>query len=189
MVNYLWDNLFRSNTEEQKVRQFLKDCHLFKDLNSREIKLIENVVHVRRFQSGETVFNQGEMGTGMYLIFKGQINIYTRGASPIGEDHLGFLTRLIEGDFMGELSLIEESSRRTATALAHEECSLIGFFKPDLLQILERNPSAGAKVLFRLAEVLGRRLKETTTKVTELKREIADIQLLDEASYAKIRRA
>ena len=53
--------------------------------------------------------------------------------------------------------------------MAAEDSMLLGFFKPDLLEILERQPATGVKILMRLSEVLGRRLKETTLKVTELK--------------------
>ncbi|NJM10327.1 MAG: hypothetical protein HC883_05575 [Bdellovibrionaceae bacterium] len=49
---------------------------------------------------------------------------------------------------------------------------LIGFFRPDLFEILDRQPATGVKILLRLSEVLGRRLKETTLKVTELKDEL-----------------
>ena len=37
---------------------------------------------------------------------------------------------------------------------------------------MERQPETGVKILLRLSEVLGRRLKETTTKVSELKEEL-----------------
>ena len=49
---------------------------------------------------------------------------------------------------------------------------LVGFFKPDLLEVLERSSDTGVKVVFRLAEFLGRRLKETTDKISQLKKEI-----------------
>jgi hypothetical protein len=53
---------------------------------------------------------------------------------------------------------------------------LIGFFKPDLLEITKRSPSAGIKVLSRLSEVLGRRLKEATDKVSELREELRELR-------------
>jgi CRP-like cAMP-binding protein len=67
---------------------------------------------------------------------------------------------------------VEDAGRRSATSVASEDTVLIGFFKPDLLEILERSPGTGVKVVFRLAEVLGRRLKETTEKISQLKKEI-----------------
>jgi len=113
----------------------------------------------------------------MYIIVKGRIEIFiTDPASPSEESRDIFITQLLAGDFFGELSLVEDNGRRTATAIARDETTLIGFFKPDLVEILERGPSTGIKIVFRLAETLGRRLKETTDKVSELRRALKELR-------------
>lgn len=169
-MNYLWDNVFRLKAKKNDVLSALKANHLFQDLTTREFKLLQNIVHLRKFHAGETVFHQGEAGVGMYMIVKGRVEIYISDKNATSEDFRDiFITQLTDGDFFGELSLVEDNGRRTATAIAKEESSMIGFFKPDLLEILNRSPSTGVKIVFRLAEVLGRRLKETTAKVSELR--------------------
>ena len=87
-----------------------------------------------------------------------------------------YITRLSPGDFFGEIALVEENSRRSANAVAHNEVQLVGFYKSDLVEILQRNPTAGFQVVSRLAEVLGRRLRETTEKVSELRRQVMEIK-------------
>src|SRR5690606_12327095 len=82
------------------------------------------------------------------------------------------VTRLEERAFFGELSLVVEYSVHSPTAYASDETVLIGLFKPDLLEILERSRVTGVKLVIRLAEVLGRRLKETTEKISQLKQEV-----------------
>jgi len=176
-VNILWDNIFRKPKKENDVRSVLKENALFRDLTERELRLVQDIVHVRRYHSGEAVFRQGEVGVGMYLIIKGRIEIFVTDPAPIQEDYREIhITQLVDGDFFGELSLVEENGRRTASAVARDETSLIGFFKPDLMEILERSPSAGVKIVFRLAEVLGRRLKETTDKVSELRKSLKELR-------------
>ena len=69
---------------------------------------------------------------------------------------------------------------RSASAKSAEDSVLLGFFKRDLIELLERNPATGVKVVFRLAEVLGQRLKDTTDKITKLKTELRLIQGLEE---------
>jgi len=49
---------------------------------------------------------------------------------------------------------------------------LVGFFKPDLLEVLDRNPVMGVTLTFRLAEILGQRLRATTEKVSQLRNHI-----------------
>ena len=180
-MNYLWDNLFRRGKKDDDVRTILRENILFQDLGERELKFVESLVHVRRFHSGEPVFKQNEVGVGMYLIAKGRIEIFV--SDPNTQGHLAddenreiFITQLMPGDFFGELALVEDGARRTASAVARDESVLIGFFKPDLNEVLARSPEAGIKISLRLAEVLGRRLKETTDKVSELRLAIKDLR-------------
>ena len=175
-MNYLWDNIFRKSAT-QSTQTFLRENLLFRDLTNAEIRFLERCVHVRHYHAGEAVFRQGEVGVGMYIITKGRIEISV--ADPTAPNDLTrdiFITQLLAGDFFGELSLVEENGRRTATAVARDETTLIGFFRPDLLEILSRRPATGTKVALRLAEVLGRRLKETTEKVSELRRALKDLR-------------
>lgn len=173
MVNFIWENMFRKDFAEQSELEVLRNCYLFETLSKNELRFLKETVHVRSYRPGETVFRQGELGIGMYIIVKGAVEIFLENpmAEAVASNSL-FVTRLSAGDFFGELSLVETNSRRTATSIASEDTTLIGFFKPDLMDIIERQPPTGVKILFRLGEVLGRRLKETTTKVTELKREL-----------------
>lgn len=172
-MNFIWENLFRKSDQEQDVLEALRQAYVFRNLNRKELRFVQETVHVRSFKAGETIFHQGEVGVGMYIILKGSLDIFVD-HQPEEETptHAHLVTRLRGGDFLGELSLVENNSRRTATAIAAEESVLIGFFKPDLFDILERQPATGVKILTRLCEILGRRLKETTVKVTELKDEI-----------------
>lgn len=173
MVNFIWDNIFKRSERGKDLLHILGENYLFETLTKSELKFVKEMVHVRNYRPGEVVFRQGEIGVGMYLIATGSIDILVEDIpSDRPEKQTVFVTRLGPGDFFGELSLVEENGRRTATAVASVETTLIGFFKPDLLEIVERNPSTGVKIVTRLAEVLGKRLKETTVKVTELKREM-----------------
>ncbi len=173
MVNFIWDNIFKRSERGKDLLHILGENYLFETLTKSELKFVKEMVHARNYRPGEVVFRQGEIGVGMYLIATGSVDILVEDIpSDKPEKQTVFVTRLGSGDFFGELSLVEENGRRTATAVASVETKLIGFFKPDLLEIVERNPSTGVKIVTRLAEVLGKRLKETTVKVTELKREM-----------------
>ena len=131
------------------------------------MEFLAHIVHVRHYEPGEKVFNQGDPGVGMFLIFNGTVDIIMHDPSyepKPTDNHEIFITRLEKGDFFGELSLIEDPSYRSATAVSITKSTLIGFFKPDLLQVIQRNPLTGNKISMRLAEILGKRLRETTEK-------------------------
>lgn len=176
-MNFLWDNIFRKPKGQDEIRSALRENMLFKDLSERELKFLEGIVHVRHFHGGEPVFRQGEVGVGMYIVTKGKVEIFVTDSSSLHEKGNDiFITQLLKGDFFGELSLVEDIGRRSASAIAREETTLIGFFKPDLLEILKRSPQAGIKILLRLAEVLGKRLKDTTDKVSDLRRALKQLR-------------
>lgn len=176
-MNYLWDNIFKRPKKEDEIRLALRENILFRDLSEKELKLLEGIIHVRRYHAGESVFRQGEIGVGMYVIVSGRVEIYViDGHGSTEEARNIYITQLLKGDFFGELSLVEDNGLRTASAMAREETVVIGFFKPDLLEILQRSPSSGIKILSRLAEVLGRRLKETTDKVSDLRRALKELR-------------
>ncbi len=171
MMNLLWENLFRGR-ERKEVTKLLRENYLFLQLGPGELNFLEDFVHSREYRSGEFLFKQGDIGLGMYIISSGVIEI------AVGPPHDGqtqeeiWSTRLKEGDFMGEIALTEERGRRTASAKALEDTTVVGFFKSDLMEITKRRPSLGAKIYGRLAQILGKRLKETTKHVIDLKREL-----------------
>ena len=175
-MNFIWDNIFRRG-KDQTIQSVLRENMLFRDLSDSELRFLERCVHVRHYHPGESVFRQGEVGVGMYIVVKGRVEIYIVDANAANEESREiYITQLLSNDFFGELSLVEENGRRSATAVARDETTLIGFFKPDLMEILSRRPAMGTRVTLRLAEVLGRRLKETTEKVSELRRVLKDLR-------------
>ncbi len=171
MVDFIWENIFQKDSDKNVIRKTLKDNVLFQDLSANQLNMLQKVVNTRSYRPGENVFRQGEVGVGMYLIVSGTVNIYVEELqAETSVSTTSHVTQLKSGDFFGELALVEHEGRRSASAKAHDECVLIGFFKPDLMEIIERNPTAGVKILMRLGEVLGVRLKQTTSRITDLKK-------------------
>ena len=170
MASSLWEHFFKPNSADSALENILRENFLFQDLGARQIRFVRSIVHLRRYRRTEMIFRQGEAGAGMYIILKGSVAISVNG-SISGEKPAAGAVRIATlqpGDFFGELALVEEDSRRSADARALEETDLIGFFKPDLLEILERNPAAGVRITMRLGQVLGRRLRETTDRLLEM---------------------
>ena len=166
--HFLWTDFFsRKNTDKATIIDALSQNILFQTLNRKELRYISNYVYERSYQADEPIFAQADRGLGMYLIVKGKVAIRTQSPQP-GHSGDVLVTVLRDGSFFGELALVDPDHIRTAHSIAMEKTSLIGFFKPDLTEILERKPDVGVKILFQLSVVLGRRLLETTEKITLL---------------------
>ena len=164
--HFLWSDFLKlgQSKQERALGQQLRENILFEELSSFELKTVLQMSHLRTFESEETIFHQGDPGMGMYIILSGRISIQ----SLQNKKDQGYRTTLESGSFFGELALVEESHRRTATATALSTTTLLGFFKPDLLEIIQSHPKMGCKILSRLASVLGRRLSLTTEKITKM---------------------
>jgi CRP-like cAMP-binding protein len=172
MVDFQWINVFKNKDAKSSLREKLKQNVLFQDLNFAELRFVENIVNLRSYRPGETIFRQGEVGVGMYIILSGHVNIQVEQILTNSlEPKSSHVTNLNAGEFFGELALVENQGRRSATATAQDEAQLIGLYKPDLMEIIERSPTAGVKILLRLGEVLALRLRQTTARITELKKE------------------
>ena len=167
-MNLMWENIFKKSRAEYDLDTILSENILFSDLTKRELRFVKNLVHIRNYKPGEPIFKQGEIGVGMYIIINGELDITIDG----NDGNAIYVTRLELYDFFGEIALVEDNGRRSANAIAHNDVKLLGFFKPDLQEIIDRNPSTGAKILLRLAQVLGERLKETSNKISNLKSEL-----------------
>ena len=74
----LWNNIFRKKRDEDSLAYFLNNLPMFAELNGRELNLLEKMVHVRNYRATELVFEEGDPGTGMYMIRSGGVSIYAK---------------------------------------------------------------------------------------------------------------
>lgn len=162
-IAFLWTDLFHKGKQKERgLTERLAEAALFKGLSERELQYISSFLYRRSFQPTEPIFSEGERGFGMYLILKGKVRIQTlQGAQSID------VAELSEGSFFGELSLLYPMSLRTASAFALNEVEAVGFFKPDLDEIISRKPELGVKIMTQLARVLGKRLIESNNLLEE----------------------
>lgn len=159
----IWANIFRLGARQQSLAEILQTIPLFQELSPKELKILERVVHIRTYQPGEPVFVETEPGAGMYVIRSGRVDIVLNH----NKDNPLVLAELETGDFFGEMALLGDTAR-SATAFARERSDLIGFFHPDLMEILTIQPSMGAKISLGLARTLAERLRYTNAQLRDI---------------------
>ncbi|MFQ5751789.1 MAG: cyclic nucleotide-binding domain-containing protein [bacterium] len=160
----LWQNIFQKDKDQKEtIIAILKKVPLFKGMSKSNLHEFEKIIHRRRFKEQETIFWEGEPGVGMYIVQEGEVAIYKNTKDQEREE----LARLKQGEFFGELALLDESPR-SATATALEDTKILGLFSPDLMGLIERKPVLGNKFLFQLALLIGERLKHTNDELQRL---------------------
>jgi CRP-like cAMP-binding protein len=164
----IWNNIFsQRGPSEGSTEELLSKVPAFASLTLRELREVAHIVHKREYRAGEPVFFQGDPGLGMYIIQEGNVSITIA-------DHKGTekeLAVLSAGDFFGEIALLDESPR-SANAVCVTDCLLIGFFRPDLFEIIEKNTALGIKIVLKLAEIVAQRLRATDQEISKLKSEL-----------------
>ena len=165
----MWGNIFRISAKpEDNIYTVLSKIPIFSDLNKKELKAVERILHQRSYKPEEIVFSEGDPGVGMYIIVTGHINI------TIGSEEK-LLAVLANGDFFGEIALLSETPR-TATATAAIETHMLGFFQSDLFSLLETNPQTGNKILLRLAQMIADRLRFSNLENQQLKLKLGQLE-------------
>lgn len=144
--------------KEGDILPVLRTIPIFEGLGFNDLKKIELVVHKRTFMPGEIIFYERQPGAGMYIIKKGWIKL----TKTVNEEKVK-ISELKDGEFFGEMSLLDEYPR-SAEATAVEKTEALGIFRPDLFDLIENNPKLGYKILLRLSKRLASRLRETTEK-------------------------
>jgi CRP-like cAMP-binding protein len=118
-------------------------------------------------KSGDTIFLEGETGTEMYIIQKGEIEIVKTYGTETSR-----LALLEVGDFFGEMSLLEEMPR-DASALALTDYRLIRIDHSTFDQMVQENPEIAVRMLRKLSRRLRER-QEADLKAAQIAQDVLE---------------
>jgi CRP-like cAMP-binding protein len=110
------------------------------------------------FNAGEKIFEQGELGTEMFIIHDGEVEIIKHLGS---ESHV--LSRLEKGDFFGEMAILE-ALPRTADAIAVTDVRLVAINGSRFDEMLRKNPEVAVRIIRKYSK----RLREANTLLEKL---------------------
>jgi voltage-gated potassium channel len=119
---------------------------LFATLQASQIAKISDLLKPRIAVPQEVITRKGEMGDAMYFIYSGRVEVELD-PTPI---------ELKNGDFFGEISLIEHAPR-TATVVAKTSCQLLTLRVGDFHELMETHPD----LLQSIRDTAKKRLEET----------------------------
>jgi CRP/FNR family cyclic AMP-dependent transcriptional regulator len=122
---------------------------LFASLKPDRLTELAGKLKPRSYRRGETIFHQDDPAAAMHIIRTGQVKITTTSAE--GEEII--LAIIADGDFFGELSLLDEGPR-SANAIAMEATQTLTLQHGDFLDIMSRHPEVVKSVMVCLANRL-----------------------------------
>lgn len=146
-----------------QAESIFADIELFEQLTGREVREIVRACELKAYQPGEVLFEQGDESKALFIIGRGDLEVV--GRSPMGEEVV--LARLGSGTAVGEMSLIE-GGPRSATVKAVTESEIFRLAREDFDEMRRQYNSAAYKVILGLATTVGKRRRETDTRVREV---------------------
>ncbi|MRW90384.1 cyclic nucleotide-binding domain-containing protein [Duganella sp. FT80W] len=140
----------------------LRDSALFSTLTPLELKIVDGLMHERRYLADEIIFDEGEEGQALYLVMSGRV-IISRQLAETRE----VVAELLPGSFFGDLALLDNSPRNAQTR-ALDNCELAVFFRADFMGLMDTDPVIGYKISLALARHIGQRLRDWMTGKPQL---------------------
>ncbi|HVR42283.1 MAG TPA: Crp/Fnr family transcriptional regulator [Thermoanaerobaculia bacterium] len=134
---------------------------LFSELDERELEKIAALAKPRKYQKEEVIFHADERGDVFCLIVSGKVKVTM--ISPEGREII--LSMLGDGDFFGEMALLDDEPR-SATVTAIEPLEVLTIFRNELLQIMREDFSITRKILAELSKRLRRASRRIESLVT-----------------------
>ena len=113
------------------------------------MNLFRYAKNTQTFAAGETIFTEGTPGREMYVVLEGSVDIRVSDKT---------LDVARPGEIFGEMALID-SSARSATAIAKDDCTVAPVDEKQFLRMVDRNPLFSLNVM----QVLADRLRRTVS--------------------------
>ena len=156
---------------EQDITALLNQMELFEDLSNRDLRQIAQIAYRRFYAAGEAIVIEGQDAAGMYIIMDGEVEV----TKELEDGSVVRLAALDSGNFFGDVGLIDNSPR-TATVQAVRDSEMIGFFRPELLKLMDSHARLASSLIFTLAKIVASRLRFTNRKLQEAQSEIDQLQ-------------
>lgn len=141
------------------VAATLQRVPLFSQLTPVDLQRVVAVAREKSYPKNSVILFEDDPGDALYVVARGQVKVVL-----IGDDGREVILSVLgEGEFFGEMSLLDDEPR-SAHVIAMEESDLLVLRREDFEGILTQSP----KIALALLRELTRRLRRADEKVGAL---------------------
>jgi serine phosphatase RsbU (regulator of sigma subunit) len=130
----------------------LRQVPLFAALPDDELTLLSKTLPRVAIPAGTMLFREGDLGDRCYVVLDGWLEIVKAHATP-DERLLGVRGA---GEYIGEMSLLSDDHRRSASVRARAEVQVLEITRAEFDALLSRHPD----LAYQMVRVLNARLRE-----------------------------
>lgn len=161
-------------TKETGTLKNLGKFRLFQRLTDKHLEKFRNLIKVRDYSANQAIFYEGEVGDSLYLLLDGKVEInqaltlqLSRGAYDTREKAIINLTSEMFPVF-GEMSLLGNDDKRTATVKAITDSKMGVIMKDDFFSLCNSDPDLGFRVMRNVASIVTDNLIKANQNVLKL---------------------
>lgn len=138
-----------------ELAQILRRIELFNGLSSTQLDALVSIAQREEYSLGETILEQGQGGSCMYVIAVGQVEIvrYNADGSARTAIFLG------EGQLFGELALLDFGSRSASVLADEDPTTLYMIDRADVDTLCHADTELGFILMRNLARDLAFKLR------------------------------
>ena len=137
----------------------IKRIPIFRKLGERELLSLAEQAIRKRFTKDSLIVQESDVGDSLMAILSGRMKVVL--LSEGGKEII--LSVLKDGDFFGEMSLLD-GEPRSATVIAMEDSTLLIIQRQEFLRQMEENPSIAKAVLAEMS----RRIRRADDRIGNL---------------------
>jgi len=137
----------------------IRNVPLFSLLRDTELVLLTQVLLRKPYPKNSTVVAAGDPADALYIVISGRLKVIM--SDKEGKEVI--LAILNQGDFFGEMGLIDQAPR-SATVVAIDSCELLTMTRADFTKCLQKNFDLTMNVILGLVK----RLREADRKIGSL---------------------
>lgn len=141
----------------------LQNTPLFKGLTPSELTNLAPLLFEKSYTQNQTLFVEGMTGEVLYIIKRGSVQIIKK----LPNNHEAVLATLKEGEFLGEMSLIDNLPR-TATAKVAEDSTLLVMTKKAFTSMMDKYPGIALKVVLVFLRIANDRVRKANESIKQI---------------------
>jgi len=149
----------QQDANKAKIAAMLRNVPIFDNLSDDELEAVRKCGVTRNFPKNSVIINEGDSSDSLYVILKGRVTIYL--SDENGKEVI--LNSQGEGDYFGELALVDDD-KRSASVVTAEKSTFLVVSKVDFKKVLSSNPD----LAFNLIRGLTHRVRHLTDNVRSL---------------------
>jgi len=159
---------------DASIATFLRSVPVFHDLKGPSLDILFEFLEERRWEVGEHICNEGELGRTLYVIREGEVEVLRKSSKGNNQS----IVKLGPGECFGEMTLVELQPR-SATCVVRKKAITYSLTNLDLWNLYKSDNFAYVIILQNICRMLSRRLRKADSRIVEF------LELLDSVTPKK----